>query len=98
MVAKVARRDALWKRLFDQRQGGRRQQDLPAMTGCADPGRPMDVHAQVFAVRREPSFSGVDADADLDALGRAPIGCRHGALHHHGRRDSARRAREDGEE
>ena len=54
---------------------GLREQDLAAVAGAADPGRPMDVGADVLAVRVERAVAGVEAHPDPD-LGAVRPGLR----------------------
>jgi hypothetical protein len=97
VLTKIPQRDVGRQLVGDQLARGARDQHLPTMSGCTDPGRAMHVQADVII---EPDFrlAGVDAHShpDLDAVGPTLGGKRSLRAHRGGDRIAG--AREGDEE
>ena len=64
VLAEAPERDAGWQRPRHPIRRDLREQDLAAVAGAADPGRPMDVGADVLAVGVERAVARVEAHPD----------------------------------
>jgi hypothetical protein len=98
VLAEAPNRHPVRQLVRDERRRGLGNEDLAAMTGGPDPRRPMDVRADVLAVRVEPAVAGVDSHSDAHRrIVRPGLG---GECHLGGSRrgDGLRRPAEDGEE